>query len=320
MKMMSCWLIAALGYSCNARAAETESNFIVQENEQGSLVSEGGQPVLFYQRAARSLDGKFERANYVHPLYDLDGSVLTEDFPADHRHHRGIFWAWHQFWIGEKKIGDAWATEDFVWEVTKVETQIEKDSATLTAQVTWKSPQWTGADGRQKPLVHETTTIRVHRSTDDARKIDFEIRLLAAEDEVRIGGSDDDKGYGGFSVRVQLSKDVQFTGRDGRVEPLRTAVEAGPWIDVSGSLSEPGKQTGVAILCHPTTPGYPQQWILRNERSMQNPVYPGRRATALSKETPTVLRYRLVVHRGAADRATVDKWHAQYASGPVAEQ
>lgn len=135
MKMMSCWLIAALGYSCNARAAETESNFIVQENEQGSLVSEGGQPVLFYQRAARSLDGKFERANYVHPLYDLDGSVLTEDFPADHRHHRGIFWAWHQLWIGEKKIGDAWATEDFVWEVTKVEAQIEKDSEIGRAHV-----------------------------------------------------------------------------------------------------------------------------------------------------------------------------------------
>ena len=34
-----------------------------------------------------------------------DGQVLTEDFPADHLHHRGIFWAWHQVYVGEKAMG-----------------------------------------------------------------------------------------------------------------------------------------------------------------------------------------------------------------------
>ena len=28
--------------------------------------------------------------------------------PADHRHQRGLFWAWHQVWIGEERIGDPW--------------------------------------------------------------------------------------------------------------------------------------------------------------------------------------------------------------------
>ncbi|SVB38186.1 uncharacterized protein METZ01_LOCUS191040, partial [marine metagenome] len=49
----------------------------------GVLVTEGDAKVLFYQRTTKSRDGKHARANYVHPLYDLNGNVLTEDFPAD---------------------------------------------------------------------------------------------------------------------------------------------------------------------------------------------------------------------------------------------
>lgn len=67
-----------------------------EESSDGILVTESGSKVLYYQRAALSKDGKFARANYVHPLFGLDGSILTEDFPADHPHHRGVFWAWQQ--------------------------------------------------------------------------------------------------------------------------------------------------------------------------------------------------------------------------------
>lgn len=58
---------------------------------EAASVYEAGRPVLSYQRAPKSQQGRFERAAYVHPLYDLDGNVLTEDFPADHLHHRGVF-------------------------------------------------------------------------------------------------------------------------------------------------------------------------------------------------------------------------------------
>ena len=75
---------------------------------EGILISENGKPVLFYQKNPKSKDGQFERANYIHPLYDLEGNVITEDFPADHLHQRGIFWTWHQILAGEKRLGDGW--------------------------------------------------------------------------------------------------------------------------------------------------------------------------------------------------------------------
>ena len=287
------------------------------ENEEGVLIREGDADVLFYQRATRSLGGQRPRANYVHPLYDLDGRVLTEDFPTDHLHHRGIFWAWHQVWVGDKRIGDPWTCEDFVWDVQQATTEPEENALALRSHVLWKSPQWTDGAGAMKPLVEERTTIRVHKSSDDARAIDFEIRLLALEKDVRLGGSDDEKGYGGFSVRVRLPEGVRFTGEKGEVEPQITSVEAGPWLDVSARYGDGNEISGVTILCHPSSPGFPQRWILRSARSMQNPVYPGREAVTLSTDEPLVLRYRLILHRGEATRERADGWFREYAASPL---
>jgi hypothetical protein len=293
--------------------AQETGPLLAVENSEGVLIREGDSDVLFYQRATRSLDGKRPRANYVHPLYDLDGVVLSEDFPADHLHHRGVFWAWHQVLVGDRPVGDPWSCEDFIWDVQRVAVQREDDSSiAVQAQVVWKSPRWTDAEGAPQPLVEETTTIRVHKSAGDWRAIDFQISLLALERDVRLGGSDDEKGYGGFSVRVRLPEGVRFLGEKGEVEPETTSVEAGPWLDVSAHYGA-REHGGVAILCHPSSPGFPQRWILRRARSMQNPVYPGRETVPLSTDAPLVLRYRLVVHRGEAQSERVRAWFHEYA-------
>src|SRR5689334_7263190 len=89
--------------------AQPPSAWRAVTTEDGVWVEEGGKRVLFYQRRPKSKDGKYARANYVHPLLDLDGEPITEDFPADHPHPRGIFWAWHQVTIDGKAVGDPWA-------------------------------------------------------------------------------------------------------------------------------------------------------------------------------------------------------------------
>ena len=93
----------------------------MEKGDGGFLFTEDGEKVLFYQSEPQSYQGKYERCNYIHPLWGIDGAVLTEDFPSDHLHHRGIFWAWHQVWIDGKRIGDPWETKDFEQYVTEVE-------------------------------------------------------------------------------------------------------------------------------------------------------------------------------------------------------
>jgi hypothetical protein len=105
----------------NNTGAATLNPIKITESDQGFSITDGEKQVLFYQRKHKSIDGKYTRANYIHPLYGLDGEILTEDFPADHPHHRGVFWAWHQVWLGDKKLGDSWAAQDFFWDVYDAE-------------------------------------------------------------------------------------------------------------------------------------------------------------------------------------------------------
>lgn len=281
---------AAVSSSVLSQGVVTAADFSIQENENGILVVEDGQPVLQYQRITRSQDGRWPRANYVHPLYDLQGNVITEDFPADHGHHRGIFWAWHQVLVNDMMMGDSWACQDFHWEVVSAAATRINDTVRIEVHVDWSSPALAHPDGTPIPFVRETTVITVHAREVHFRLIDFSISLRALQENVRIGGSDDKKGYGGFSPRIRLSDGVRFTSATGTVEPETRAVEAGPWMDIHDASG------GLAILNHAENPMFPQPWILRRARSMQNAVYPGRTPVALSTKTDLRLRYRLVIH------------------------
>ena len=101
----------------------------------------------------------------------------------------------------------------------------------------WRSPRF--RDG--EPFVEERTAITVHPVVDDARAIDFEIALRAVAPGIRIGGSEDPKGYGGFSVRVRMPDGLVFTGEGGPVTPEELQVEAGPWVDLSAPVRRNGR-------------------------------------------------------------------------------
>ena len=271
----------------------------IEKTDDGAWIQEDGKKVLFYQAKTKSKDGKFPRADYFHPLYGIDGVELTEDFPKDHLHHHGIFWAWHQVIIGEKKIGDAWVSEDFDWDVQNVEQGAKKDgSISLNTKTFWKSPLWKDRNGNIVPFLEENARFIVYAKTDNFRVIDFEISLLALEPDLKIGGSDDAKGYGGFSVRMKMPEDIKFTSNNGEVTPTVGPVNAGPWMDVSGSLAKDGGNAGIVMMCHPDNPMFPEKWILRKKGSMQNPAYPGRQPVLISNKKATNLKYRLVVYKG----------------------
>ena len=280
-----------------------------ETNDEGVLVREGKSNVLFFQARTKSLEGIRPRSNYIHPLYGLDGTVLTEDFPDDHLHHRGIFWAWHQMRIGDIAIGDGWAINEFSWDVVKVSPRRNQDgSIAIDSIVEWKSKRWHES---RRPVAIENHTILVHPTQRDIRMIDIQVSIQAVEQETVIGGSEDEKGYGGFSLRVQLPKDIQFVSQNGIETPQKTSVAASPWMSMIGSFSA-DLQSAITVFCHPDSAGYPQRWILRSQRSMQNPVWPGREPRHLSVDKPLRLRYRVLVQRHPLDGETINQLYQDY--------
>jgi hypothetical protein len=278
-----------------------------EKHEDGILVMEDGGKVLFYQASTKSHEGKFPRANYVHPLYNVDGMPITEDFPTDHLHHRGVFWAWHQVSIGGVQAGDPWECRDFEWQVQHMDVKEHAGAVKLKTEVLWKSPHWKYPDGRMKPFVEENGMVTIHLQKANYRIIDFHLSFRALEPDMRIGGSDDAKGYGGFSVRMKMPPDIRFESGDSGISPQVTAVEAANWMNISGSLTAIGQQEGLLIISHPENPGSTEKWILRKSGSMQNPVYPGRKPVPVSMTKHITLQYRLVVYSGSLSTAVVQE-------------
>lgn len=282
-------------------------HFTAIQSDEGIEILEKGKKVLFYQRRPKSLDGKYERAGYVHPLYSLNEKFLTEDFPEDHPYHRGIFWAWHQIVLNDKQIADGWVSEAISWKPVKLKVKKRKTKMMLQSEMTWNVN--TGFYGSTS-IVKERTRITVYHLTAHYRAIDFDIHLFALVDDLKIGGSDDAKGYGGFCLRLKLPNDISFYSNKTAISPTETAITAGPWMDFTGSFDGPTMpKTGVAVFCQPMKNH--QSWILRKEANMQNIPYPGKTPITLSKEGLR-LQYRIIIHNGEMSNNDLEKLYQQY--------
>lgn len=266
-----------------------------EEKEDGVLLLSDGKPRLFYQKEMISLNGEYPRANYLHPVFDTKGEIVTEDFPDDHLHHRGIFWTWHQLWVDDLRIGDPWISDGVEWDVKKIKTEIHpNNSATIAVKVIWKANKVSN-----KNIIEENTTITYQPIGNQVYKITFDITLKPLVSGVRIGGSDDIKGYGGFSPRLKLSETVGFYDENGAVIPDNLPVAAGDWINIT--KKEPN-DPGVVIMGEPDKlPSY-QGWILRKRNSMQNMAFPGKEPMLLSKKEPLHFRNQLLIHQGMSKR------------------
>ena len=68
---------------------------------------ENGAPVFVYNHGMMLKPGApraYARSCYLHPVYAPNGAVVTDDFPRDHYHHRGISWMWPVVRVGGQPV------------------------------------------------------------------------------------------------------------------------------------------------------------------------------------------------------------------------
>jgi len=278
-------------------------------NNGGMWILEDGRNVLFYQFHPKTVDGQYERAGYVHPLYSLKGNILTENGPADHPYHRGIFWAWHQIILNGKKVADGWMSEHIAWQPVRLRTKQSDSSLTINAELIWK---YKPTKNHQEDIARENTKITVFTSSGSYRIIDFEITIKPLQNSLQLGGADDVKGYGGFCLRLKLPPDIRFISGSRNVKPELTAVKARPWMDFEGSFDGADQPiSGVALFCAVPKNDTVQEWILRSEKSMQNAVFPGNTPVRLPQDG-WHLRYRLIVHSNKVESDELEQLYKAY--------
>ncbi|MGQ7870243.1 DUF6807 family protein [Sunxiuqinia sp. sy24] len=280
------------------------SQISMERVDEGILFTDGKKKIAFYSKEPPAMNLDKGRTNFFHPVYLPDGTMLTENAPEDHIHHRGIFWAWHQVLIDGESIADQWELKDFIHDVKSVEfIRSSPGLGTLTTIVEWKSPNYKAG---ASPFVEERATVDFHQQQRNYRIIQFEIELKALVDGVALGGSDDVKGYGGFSVRMKLPEDVAFSSENNVVVPQNEALEVGRLMHIYGSMAKKANRGGMLIYSANDFETA-NKWILRSQNSMQNAVWPGRTPVSISRVKPTVLRYAVVLYSGRFNEGRVLK-------------
>lgn len=236
------------------------------------------------------------RGDYIHPLMGLDGESLTLDWPVDHPHHRGIYWAWPEVECTEGR-GDLHALQRVFARPTG---QCAGQNGPLFAQVSAEN-LWLWED--RKPLVRELACVRVWRTQETGRWVDLEFQFLALEEGVTVARRET-KLYGGLNIRLAAVQGQQIlTHTDPPDTNPRTA-----WADLAGVFAGGRRVTGLAIFQFPSNPNYPGEWVQYEALNWLQPTFPAPETRyPLKKSQPLVLKYRLWIHAGSVDATTLSQ-------------
>lgn len=269
---------------------------------------EAGRPFLRFNhgptQVPAGIDPKYRRGNYVSALWGPHGELLTEDYPADHPHHRAVNWSWATIqWREETRdlfaISGIWARP----------SRFAHASGGPEAGVIEAESRWMWDD--KEPVVRERVIMRAHRATDDGRYIDFEIQLTALVDDLQFAGRLE-AGYSGFNIRMAPGRDQQIRLHNADTNAPGDATPQCSWGDYSAVFDGMEGPSGIAIFQHVNNPAYPSEWLQYPPLNFFQPAYPGGRLIPMPKGETITLRYRLWIHEGVPTEDQLAKRWAVY--------
>lgn len=277
-------LSAALPWfaACTFGQAGTRSSAVVATPApDGIALAEAGVPILFY-RSQPAPGREAWRVNYVHPLYSVAGAVITEDAPPDHLHQRGVYWAWRRILVDGVRVADGWVGDKVAMAVASPTARAWPDgSMQVDARATWRVP----VHGVETAIIEESSSIRTYPLNEGRRRIVLEVRLRALRGGVQLAGTDDEKGYGGVSLRLGHAEQLDFLGDGRALQPLVAAVRAGEEVTFLWPAPASGWPGSIRARCRVNDQPW-SSWVLRREPSMQNCAFPGRDPVTVPQDQP----------------------------------
>ena len=287
---MKTLILSLLALAVSALAAVGQFRF-TEVNPTSIELTEKGSPVFVYNYGIMRKEGAAPdraRCCYLHPVYAPNGVVVTDDFPPDHPHNRGISWTWPIVMV-DGKTYDLWAINGILDRFEKWERKkAGKDKAVLAIQDGW----YVG----ERKVVQENVEIVAHPLTDGRRDLDITVTLHSVGAEVEIGGTHDQgKGYGG-------GLEVRFAPRTGTTIRTATQEEApdsnlvpAAWAELTASFG--GRLATTRVTEDPANPGAPNGWCLRHY-GFVGVDYPGLQLRRLDSKIPLTMKFRVSLSGG----------------------
>jgi hypothetical protein len=292
---------------------------LVKEGDKLAIRS-AGQQVLAYQTQPSQLPSAdikpiFRRGGYIHPVYTPTGRAVTDDYPADHRHHHGIWFAWTKtefegrhpdFW----NMGDGTGTVEFVAVDNTWSGAVHAGFKARTRYVDVSAP-------KPQTVLNEEWEVKVYRIVQGQKTYSM-FDLVSTQEcattsplilpEYRYGGI----GFRGHSEWLDKNN-CFFLTSEGKDRANGNGTRA-RWCHIGGRIG--GQFAGLAVLDHPGNFRSPQPTRLNPDQPFfcYAPSVLGE--WEIGRGQQYVSRYRFVVYDGEPDVEQLNRLWNDYANPP----
>lgn len=260
----------------------------------------------------------YHRGGYLHPILSPGGLVVSDDYPDDHFHHHGIWFAWVKteyegrspdFWNVQDKLGrlDFKGVESF-----------------------WSGPVHGGLTARfhsidtlapsPKTVVDDLWEVRIYAVGEGARR-HWMFDLISTQHV--LGDSPlrlPTYRYGGIGIRgsrqwVGTGDKTRFLTSTGERDRIKAHESRATWCHMGGLVD--GRLTGIATLSHADNFRSPEPLRVNPKIPFLNfapsqagdwEMVPGR---------TYVWRYRFIVHDGEPDQSWLESRWQDYVRPPT---
>lgn len=265
---------------------------------------EGDRPVFVYNHGMLGKAGvpsDRDRSTYLHPIHGLDGEILTDDFPKDHFHHRGLFWAWPHVLIGAKQYS--------LWDLRGIEQRferwIERRADAAVASLAVENGWYVG----DRKVMQERARFTVHPAAADSQAVDIEFVWIPTDQPITLAGAEE-KSYGGLTLRFAPRNGTLITTPLGN-KPDDLAMTPLAWADLSAQFAGAPQASGAAIFISPDHPDFPPTWLTRHY-GVLCVGWPGVKPAVFQPGEIVRAGYRLWIHRQSASAASVALAYESY--------
>lgn len=338
MKIVLFFLCILAGFF-TAQTQAAEFRFDEQDGKQLTL-TDGTVPVFTYRYDLVPHDNVPDKdlrktaGCYVHPLFGLNGEVLTDNAPLDHYHHHGVFWTWPHVSVhqtdGTVKQYDLWTSNTALKQhfVRWIQRKTTKNTAILEAENGW----FVGEPQDGKKIMTERVKITVQKPQTEkdglkSRAVDFEFVWKPTDNAVSLRGSEG-KSYGGFSIRFkpfiheELRKNPRAEAKKNEVNvitvPTGVAEKDLPetplaWADYTSRFDNRNEPSGAAVFVPKDHPDFAPTWLTRYYGALCV-GWPGVKDRKFEPGEEIKLRYRVWIHDGGVSVEQLEKAYQEYHS------
>jgi hypothetical protein len=261
---------------------------------------------------------QFRHGAHLHPIFTPGGRMVTGDYPADHRWHRGVWMAWKKtdfegrhpdFWNMAKDVGGALTGE------VRFASLDSQRSGAVQAGFVSQHRFLDHTSGEVREVLREKWEVAA-TPLPNSYAIDLvSTQTAAGQSPLKLPKYH----YGGLGVRGSAAWDpveavtmLTSTGAD----RAKGDATNGKWVHMGGKVD--GKPAGLTVLIHPGNFRFPQSLRL-NPKNPQLCVAPSQGGDwAIQPGQPYVSRYRLLVADGMPDPDALERAWNDYATPPQA--